>query len=375
MGMLIIFVSAGVLTGLIFLNIESLKQISGVRQMMVAFFCMGIYILIWWYVFWRLLINLKISPNINTLQKSAEEIRISLINYFSQAKSDNGQYFDVIEIDNGLQVSWNKTIDFSQLVSYGSNNINYKVSFVFDENKHRCEIYTSIIRISKNVGIFGLFYSMNWNGGVIYEVGENYFPSFNLDRGNIIMDIKRLSYNNATIIDPVIEILKMSGWTSVFLIFKHKFSRAIYSFSGWTLLLFSIILMLFGSLGFIDGGDPSNVVLVDGDIFLHNDQKVFYDVNVPYYRVKEDLSQKGWLPIIPSTYKDDYATVSTTTATTITNHVDTEFPEISRSKIGTSTIYSVYFKKDSNINIIYLKHSASNEGWFVIKPNESKLDK
>jgi len=252
MGMLIIFISAGILVGLIFLNMESLKQISEARQMLEAFFFGGLYILVWWYVFWRLFINLKIMPNANAQKKSLLEIKTSLMDYFAQAKSGDGQYFEVTEINNGLQVSWSKTIDFKQLISYGSNSVNYKVFFMFNENKQRCEIYTSIVRVSKSVGISDLFYSIRWNGGVIYEAGEDYVPSFSLNNGSVSMDIKRLSYNNATIIDPAIEILKMSGWTSVFLMLKHKFSRIVYSFVGWILLLISIVLIAFGSLGFFD---------------------------------------------------------------------------------------------------------------------------
>jgi len=252
MGILIIFVSAGILIAGIFLNQESFNAVSESRQLLIILFCIGLYIPAWWYAFWRIFINIKIEPDIGAQKRSLQEVKTSFANYFSQAKTKDGQYFEVTEIDNELQVSWSRTIDFKQIVSYGSDSVNYKVSFIFDEKRNICGIHTSILRISKNVGILGLFYSMSWSGGVLYEVGESYTPSYSLEGGNMIMDIEKLSYNNATIIDPAIEILKMSGWTSSFLMLKHKVSRIIYSILGWILLIISVALIAIGSLGFFD---------------------------------------------------------------------------------------------------------------------------
>ena len=247
LGVLIIFISAVILVATIFLNIKSLEKFSAARQMATAFFCVGMYLLVWWYVFWRLFISLKIEPNQNSERKSLQEIKTSFVNYFSEAKSDKGQYFEITEIKNGLQISWNKAIDFDQIFTSGSNNIKYKVSFIFNENKYECGIHTSVIYISKNISL----QSIRWVAGIIYETGEDYMPSFNSNGDKISMDMKKLSYNNATIIDPMIEILKTNGWSSSFIVFRHKISRIIYTIIGWALLVFAITSILFGSLVFI----------------------------------------------------------------------------------------------------------------------------
>lgn len=149
---------------------------------------------------------------------------------------DNEPVFQVEEIPNGLQISWNRKIDFKQILNYGSKSINYRTCLFFDERRHICNIHSQITHTSKSAGLSGLSYSMNFQSGILYETGVDYHPSFEIKNDEIHMDIKKLVYNNASIIDPVIEICKKNGWTSYFLIFKHKITRMIYVFCGWILL-------------------------------------------------------------------------------------------------------------------------------------------
>jgi hypothetical protein len=149
---------------------------------------------------------------------------------------DNEPIFQLEELKDGLQISWNRTIDFKQILNYGSKSINYKTCLFFDEKRNICNIHSQIIHIAKSAGISGLSYSLDFKSGFVYETGVDYHPSFEVKDGKITMDIKKLSYNNASIVDPVIEICKKNGWTSYFLVFKHKIARMIYVFCGWLLL-------------------------------------------------------------------------------------------------------------------------------------------
>jgi len=247
-GMAMIFISAGLLFLL------SLLSINENNEIFVVMLFGGLYVFVWYYAFFIYFLDIKIkSISKDITPSSAEEIKNKIRSYFSEACQNDEPIFQLEEIQDGLQISWNRRINFKQILNYGSQEVNYKTSFFFDDHKKTCNIHSQIIHISKSAGIAGLSYSIDFKGGVIYETGVDYRPSFEVKDGNIHIDIKKLSYDNASMIDPVIEICKKHGWASSFLMFKHKIARMLYVFSGLILLLISISMFLFGTIGIIAG--------------------------------------------------------------------------------------------------------------------------
>lgn len=249
----IIFAAAGILVALIFLNLDTYKTYDDHQQMLLAFLYGGAYLLVWYFVFWRYLTRVRIKPNSSVAASQvpmAEELKSKIRAYFAEATEGDQPVFLVEDIQNGLMISWNRQIDFKQILSYGSKSVNYQVSVFFDEKKHIGSIHSKIVHISKSLGITGGSYSWEYKGGMIYEEGREYVPSFSLKDGQVHMDIKKLSYGNATMVDPIIEILKTNGWTSQFLTLKHKVSRAMYSIVGSFLLAVSLLMILVGLLSF-----------------------------------------------------------------------------------------------------------------------------
>ncbi len=216
----------------------------------VATLCGGLYIFVWYYVFFIYFLNIKIRPvSKDLLLTTSEEIKNKIQTYFWEALQDNKPVFQAEETRDGLQISWNRTIDFKQILNYGSQSINYKTCLFFNERKHICNIHSQIIHISKSVGLTGLSYSLDFKGGFVYETWVNYHPSFEIKNSEVHMNIKKLVYNNASMIDPIIEICKRNGWIVNFLIFKHKITRIVYIFAGWILLSISGGMIFFSIFG------------------------------------------------------------------------------------------------------------------------------
>lgn len=243
----IIFTSIGVLWVLWFLSLNENNEI------FVFTFYGGLYIFVWYYVFFIYILKIRIHPKKNITPVTLDEIKNKIQNYFWQGSQDNEPIFKLEELRNGLKISWNRTIDFKQILDYWSKNINYKTCLFFDEKRSICNIHSQITHISKSAGISAILYSMNFTSGLVYETGADYRPSFEVKDSKIDMNIKKLSYNNASIIDPIIEICILNGWIANFLIFKHRITRMIYTFSGWIVLSVSVILISFGLLWVILG--------------------------------------------------------------------------------------------------------------------------
>lgn len=203
----------------------------------------SVLLLLWYLAFWHF-IKIKIKPTPQSATFSKENLIVKIKAYFAQAKEEGVDVFVIKGVPNGLEISWNRTIDFKQILAYGSKTVNFITTIYFLEGRHICDIHSKIERINRSVGITGVSYSYTMNSGIVYENSANYVPSFEMVNGNIVMDMKKLKYNNATIIDPIIEICKTSGWISRFQTLKHRWAKIVFKIVGILLLC-----LAFGLLG------------------------------------------------------------------------------------------------------------------------------
>lgn len=210
----------------------------------------GYIILVFWYEFFIYLTSISVPPLPETKLKAQTKQKLleNLRTLFSSVKANDSSMFELSEKPDSLTVQWDQKINFKQLLSLNTNGVNYRVTFKLIERKKRVLLHSSVTETRALAGIGGLKLGFNYSGGIVYQAGIKVVPSFEKKDGRIVMDVKKLTYNNATIIDPAIELFRQAGWETRFTMFKHPVSRSIYRVSGWLIGSFGCLLFLTGLL-------------------------------------------------------------------------------------------------------------------------------
>lgn len=218
------------------------------RDIGKLFILLGYIVFVWWYAFFIFINSIAIRAPKGVDIKNETEVISELKNTFAEVRDGQAGVFEVVDINNGIEVRWNQNIDFNQLLSLGSSSVKYIVTF--DLNKTgQAKIYSSIIHTDKLVGITGASVGVSWAGGIQYETGGSVIPSFvKGDDGKTHIVLKKMSYGNSAIIDPAIEIFKNAGWDSVFVTLKSHLSRVIYRIIGILVFIFGVICIFLGAV-------------------------------------------------------------------------------------------------------------------------------
>ncbi|MEN9647353.1 MAG: hypothetical protein RLY57_157 [Candidatus Parcubacteria bacterium] len=222
---------------------ESFKEVS--KLLVLA----SVWIFLWWYVFFVKFDPISIVAPKSVIQKSLSDIKAEIVTLFDSVKVDGNHVFEVLDTNDSLEVTWSQKVVYNQLLNFGIQQVQYKIFFRFLEHKHAIQAYIATLHTSGDIGTNGLGISSQWKGGFQYESGMSSIPSFNIRDEKVVIDIKKLSYGNAVMIDPVISIAQQAGWNMSFELFKHGFVRTIYQFCGIILLLISIIIGVVGIFG------------------------------------------------------------------------------------------------------------------------------
>jgi hypothetical protein len=134
-----------------------------------------------------------------------------MLEYFSQS-ADGKNIFEVNSAETELTITWINGIFYKQLVNVGSQKVKIVVRVTFKENEKRIRIRTSQIDSSSSLGLLGVNLNLSCQSGFWLTFKSSYAPSFSLQNGKPVLEVKKLTANTLDIVSPVAQLALNGGW-------------------------------------------------------------------------------------------------------------------------------------------------------------------